>query len=64
LRGRKVALLRALGGCKIAVPGRATGCQRPLVVMQQAGSTLIQANADGEPETVLQWLKSVVDHPE
>jgi hypothetical protein len=32
--------------------------------MQQAGSALIQANADGEPETVLQWLKSVVDHPE
>jgi hypothetical protein len=31
-----------------------------LVVVQQAGIALIQANADGEPETVLQWLKSFV----
>jgi hypothetical protein len=35
-----------------------------LVVAQQAGITLIQANADGEPETVLQWLKSVIERRE
>jgi hypothetical protein len=33
----------------------ATGYQRPLVGVQQAGNPLIQANADGEPEKVLQW---------
>jgi hypothetical protein len=32
-----------------------------LVAVQQLGGALIQANADGEPETVLQWLKQVVD---
>jgi hypothetical protein len=34
---------------------RAAGCQRPLAEMQQAGISLIfTANADGEPEIVLQ----------
>ena len=34
---------------------RATGYQRPLVGVSQSGKPLIQANADGEPEKVLQW---------
>jgi hypothetical protein len=39
-------------GCSLNL---AAGCQRPLVEVQQLGASLIQANADGEPEKVLKW---------
>jgi hypothetical protein len=36
----------------------AAGCQRPLAETQQSGVSLMRANADGEPEKVLQSLSS------
>jgi hypothetical protein len=52
--------VKGFGRLRASGVGHATGCQRPLAVVQRAGTTLMQANADGEPGTVLVWLKSVV----